>query len=439
METLNDAEEQELLDGIKTATALVDDGCPPNDALAKVARDAGYGPGRIRLLGYAYNTGRQTAQREAGGSALAKLAAFDLIDPEAVVAQVYGGAKAAEAVHPDYAAPPDWLRARPAPVDPAEKAAWDAALAPEPAPPPTAASRVKAAAAAWDAARRTAAAAVRDAAGAEDRLHLKFARLVGYFKEQYPEQRLRFAVAAKAAADYFGPHAAALLAVVHAQGRLEERFGEKQAEDEKPLRRPLDLQAEPFATVAACVKLAAEVHAARARSVAADRALAAADAARTAAALPPPAEKTAAPSLFSAPAMGAMMGTMVSRSLGSMPTRDDKIEDAWLKLEDPSHANALRKIQAHAMLNSLLTDPDDPISGYDPDTVLEAYNDLAKLAPRAAQQPAAMGPLLRRRLSGQFEPFESKEVAEIEKSLAGAKASTPNTGKLSYAPDKIRG
>ena len=88
------------------------------------------------------------------------------------------------------------------------------------------------------------------------------------------------------------------------------------------------------------------------------------------------------------------------------------------KLGDPSHENELRKIRAQVMLSEMMSDSENPISGHDPEEVLSAYNELAQLAPRIAEQPAAVQPLLAKRLAGNVEPFEVREIGDIEKSLA---------------------
>ena len=131
---------------------------------------------------------------------------------------------------------------------------------------------------------------------------------------------------------------------------------------------------------------------------------------------------------------------MLARGIGEYPkTKDDLIEDAWMDLEDPGHQNEIRKIKAQAMLNQLMTDPDDPISGYEPDKVLQAYNEIASMTPRIAEQPAALRPLLRRRLQGHQEPFEAKEMTDIEKGLSASRQGTPSTNLLSDSPEMLRG
>ena len=69
------------------------------------------------------------------------------------------------------------------------------------------------------------------------------------------------------------------------------------------------------------------------------------------------------------------------------------------------------------MVAEMMGDPDNPISEYEPEQVLNAYNELTQLAPRLSQQPAAMQPLLAKRLAGHVEPFEVKEIGDMERGL----------------------
>jgi hypothetical protein len=143
---------------------------------------------------------------------------------------------------------------------------------------------------------------------------------------------------------------------------------------------------------------------------------------------------------LTSPAMGAFLGNSVGRIVGDGPkSKNDLIEDEWLDLEDPKHQNEMRKIKAHAMLNGMLSDPDSPISGHDPDHVIEAYNELSQLAPRVAEQPAAVRPILSRKLQGNTQPFEAKEITDIEKGISGSRSSTPNTSLLRDAPESLLG
>jgi hypothetical protein len=126
--------------------------------------------------------------------------------------------------------------------------------------------------------------------------------------------------------------------------------------------------------------------------------------------------------LFTTPAVGAMLGSMLSRSIGEMPeTQEQLVNRAVDDLNDPEHENEMRKIRAQTMLTGMLTDPDDSISSHDPDRVLTAFNEISQMAPRSADQPGVLRPLLRRRLTGHTEPFEAKEITDIEQGLHKSK------------------
>ena len=89
---------------------------------------------------------------------------------------------------------------------------------------------------------------------------------------------------------------------------------------------------------------------------------------------------------------------------------ESRVNKVLGQLSSPEHDDELRKIQAQVMLTEMMSDPDNPISEYNPEAVLQAYNDITQLAPRLAEQPAAMQPLLAKRLAGDVEPFEIKEI-----------------------------
>ena len=110
------------------------------------------------------------------------------------------------------------------------------------------------------------------------------------------------------------------------------------------------------------------------------------------------------------------------KSLMDSARSSDKATDAASSsmadiLGDPDHENEIRRIQAQTMLSGMMAN-DDVISGHDPDEVLEAYNEVSRLSPRSATQPALVRPWLRKRLSqGAVEPFEAAEMANVEKTI----------------------
>jgi len=458
MKTLDEREEGALLDAIKRAVDLVDNkGMTPSEAIEKVARDDKMTPGTIKVVCAAYNTGRQTAQREAHTNILDKLASFPLADADAVIKSVYHGPseaekKAAVAVHADYAAPPSWLRQpgreklASAPVSLVDKP-----LEPYKPDPMTALNRAYGSVAK---AKQAADEASRQASAAEDRLRTKVAELVTYFRKS-PSIRLPFETVEKAAYAYFGSPVQPLLTIAYQRSRLREK---RASADHVIQKVPLNLNAEPFSIIRDCVKAAEDVNRLRGLAkVGQDKLVQTKEAAfrpfsqaglsneRGQQSTTSSSESNIwgekAAGLLNTPAIGTMVGTMLTRGMGSAAPKpkDEMIEDAWMDLEDPAHQNEIRKIKVHAMLNSMMTDPDDPISGHDPDKVLSAYNEIAQMAPRSAEQPAVIKPLLRRRLAGNVEPFEAKEVSDIEKGLTATRLSTPNTSILGDVPDKLLG
>ncbi len=425
MRTLDDDEAERLIDDVKRAVELVDDeDLSPDDAIHKIAEERGHGPGTIRLLAASYNTGRQTAQRQAGGDVFAKLAHFPLADAQAVIDRRYGPApKAAASIDPDYASPPDWLPGpRPDEVQTRVKAACEAPPVAVPSPRPSLEKTLHA----IDRAKRARDEARVRKSAAEDSLTARVGGVVSYFAGRYPIDRLPFPLVEKAACAYLGPRAPYLMELVWNRSQVGERFGEKRAADQV-VRGPIDRDAEPLRRLGSCLEATDELLKASAALEQAEAGLGAAEAALRPFCPAPPVQK--AGFLLSGPAMGAAVGSILTRSLGEMPkTKDELVDDAMKDLDDPRHQSELRKIQTHAMLNSMMTDPDDPISSHSPDEVLQAYNELAQLAPRTALYTAAIKPLLRRQLSGRVEPFEAKEVSEIEKNLSPASRQVPQVG-----------
>ena len=93
------------------------------------------------------------------------------------------------------------------------------------------------------------------------------------------------------------------------------------------------------------------------------------------------------------------------------------VDDTLNDLNDPVHDEQLRQIRTKAMLYSLLNN-DSVLSSYKPQEVLGAYNNLSALAPRASRQPLLATSVLRRwTTQGGIEPFEAKEIGDIEKTL----------------------
>jgi len=123
---------------------------------------------------------------------------------------------------------------------------------------------------------------------------------------------------------------------------------------------------------------------------------------------------------------GTFLGNQLRQAIAQKPT-PELVDDAALAFDAPGHTNELRQIQAQAMLSDLIRN-DEVISGYEPDEVIDAYNEISAMSPRAAVQPVIMRSLLRKRLTGgAVEPFEAGQLAEIEKTIAQTSESGAKT------------
>jgi hypothetical protein len=451
---INEREEQELFDAVKKASDLVTGGLSPDEAVEKVARDGGFGPGKIRTIGQAYNNGAQLSQwrQPNSTSILDKLASFPLCDPEKVVDNIYNGPTPAEkaaavTVDADYSRPPSWYGATEG------RTKFASATLPRNPPPAYAPDPLAAVHKVYDDVQRTKQAADetrRQASAAEDVVRAKVAGLTTYLK-QASYNRLPLAVIEEAAVTYFGEPARTLVKMAASAAKSREKMSSALG---TVIAKPIDLNAEPFTLIKAAVdagkrcvalkKQAADLAAAattkkteglRPFSKAGD----AEQPANTGPWMKEAADLFAKTAIFNSPAFGAAVGSGLATSLGISKSKGEMVDDEWMKLEDPEHENELRKIKAHAMINQLMTDPDDPISGHDPDRVLAAYNEIASATPRLADNVAVLRPQLRKRLEGNAEPFETKEMLDIEKGLAQTKLPTPSTSILSEGPEKMMG
>jgi len=116
--------------------------------------------------------------------------------------------------------------------------------------------------------------------------------------------------------------------------------------------------------------------------------------------------------------LGGGLGLGLASSIAGL-ARDshDKLVDKQIReLDAPDHLNELRKIRAQTVLTQLMSDPENPLSQYDPEEVLGKYNEMVQLSPRLADQSASIGPLLNKRMLGNTEPFEISELLKMEES-----------------------
>jgi hypothetical protein len=380
------AAEELLMQAVrKVASYAEGEGFSPTDAVVKAASELRVPREYVPLMAQAYNQGRATMQRvSCGDDMLCKIAEFPLASAADAMQQLYPsvlGNTEKDAVSAEYAAPP---RKRSRPQDFA--ISFKSAAAPERDARSQMVrdySKQQAEKRAYEEARRVAGVASRQ-------FTAKLAETIDYFK-QPAQSRLAFAEVESNAIALFGKLAAHVLDYAYAMAGLKE----KRASTQTPVVKAARDQT-PYVQIEQTLATARD-------AVAKEQQFA----------------RIKQASIYQY-ALGSGMGRGLEDMLAKGLTRKDPdvmLQKAVLQLEDPAHMNALRQIEAKAMLADMLRN-DETISGYQPDEVLEAYNEISALSPRAATHAAVMRPLLRKRLAaGAVEPFEGQQLLDIEKGI----------------------
>ena len=449
MQTLDSREEQNLLSAIKRAVDLVDKGTAPDTAITKIAKEERYTPGKIKLVCAAYNTGRQTAQREENKNILDKFAEFPLACADTVISNIYGKAEknAADAGEVDVAyarAPGDWYADRER-----EKIARMRLpeIAKAAAPIPTF-DKVMGQ---LDHVKQAAAESRRDLSTKSDTMNIKFAALLDYFRQPV-KYRESFGTVEKIASMFFDPaHVTPLMDSAYARLDLTEKYvgsfklcGEKRASDTtlSSKQGPVDTDAAPYSLIRDCIKAAQDMQSAQDRYQVLGQKAQQLEANVISAYTNKTAEVeldfleeasifVKAAGLFD-PTRGLLTYNQMQQAIRPGNADDDRAQNMMHELDSADHLTEMRKIKTQAMLNQFMTDSEDPISGYDPDRVDSAFNEIATIAPRSAEHAGIMGPILRRRLAGRVEPFEANELVNTEtkmRDLRSRSAPKPSSDK----------
>lgn len=417
---LSKAGEELLLAAVRKSIDLVDDnGYSPNAALEKVALEYSLQPELIKRAAEAYNTGRTAHQRETNKNILDKLASFELMSSEEVLAKLYPAKvekKANALVDAIYSQPPKTHNAYAVsyrqqllqtPLKYTEKVASGAEETNKKLTPVQIFNKLQG--------YKESVEKTRTAAGqAKDSFAAAVGVLGDYFK-QSQLYRLPFNVVRHNAAALFGKAAEELMDYVETRNKISAKREGGYLED---YRKPVDKTKAPYSYVNDCLQKAAAAKEAVIQLQKNQENWEKLAAELTAEPVVEPfsilsTEKKA--DIFSA-ALGGLATTTLRPDLFITPT-DKLISKYQTKLDEPAHDNEIRAIRARAMLTDFINN-DEIISGYPADQVLEAYNNISKLSPRASTQPAVIRPLLRKWLvQGAIEPFEVAEMANIEKTL----------------------
>lgn len=441
MQALTKSDEQKLFDGVKKASTLVDkENMSPNDALHKVAVELKYSPGFLKKACHAFNTGRQLAQWEANENALDKLASFPLADYDVVHDRIWGQTqeKAASVNYgfiplPSYdALATNDLLALPV----LEKSAE---VKTEVAYSSTRSYDHYKYAELLEANSRT------EKTAAELNFNSAINKLINYFQKSAYD-RLPFAQVEYAVSVEYGNAGKALMNTLAEVFPKEKRASAYRFTD-NIFSQSVDYNSAPYTLVAQIIKAASVLNNAISKLAEAQEKTAKHRDSLDALYLsinPEVKQEVFTDNLLDKQANIANLSSLVglgaadtAKRFGlNLPSEDQELLKTIKKLEDPEHDNELRKIRAQTTLNSLMTDPDNPLSEYDPEDVLNAYNELVQVSPRISDKPAILNPLLNKALAGRMEPFELGETLKLESGLKSTQANMPN---LNSKPNLLMG
>lgn len=412
-QTLSHTEERRLLGAIKEAVELVEQcGLSPNDALYKIATQEEWTPGWIRLAAVAYNTGQQNAQRETSAGILDKLASFPLADADAVIRRIYPSNSPSlleeklASVSDEYDQPPPWLEQR-------RQERFDAAM-PEVKQAATAEKRERDVFYRLQRYKQAAANLEASVRQADERFRESLDAFQAYFQKTGWD-RMPFATVESAAKTWFPPAVQKLLDFTYQAMNLKEARARSACEGLSGMSR----DDQPFCHLDRALAWSF----ARAKAKTALDHLQSRPAPTAAGLIRPFVSRPGKPATTKAGfEMGDISGVgkakdLIQGTMGKLQDiQDEELNDDYLSLTDPQHEADLRRIRAQSMLSELMaTDP--VIKGYQPEHVMKNFNEVAEIAPRAATSIALMRPELRRRLSTNPQPFEARELADLEKSL----------------------
>lgn len=421
-----------LSSGVEKVVDLVQqDGTHPNDAMAKVAKELDYAPGYLKLACNAYNTGRQLSQWQSGSQVLDKLASFDTVDFDVVKDKLWPTTKEASSVLSgsnlnrtnsdifDLPPIPTYAETRKKAYEypEAEEAFQKLASSVTQAETPDHVQRR------W--AEKEAKVEIAklekqvrdlevDKVANENEFNY-YNHLIHQYFRQDPYSREPFPIVKKAAVRFCGKWAGELLDCVSLSNN------------------PVDSGSVKVSAVKESSKIFGWVE--KALSFAVKRAnteIKLAELKSKLSDLECKKKETDVLSVAGEKRSGiwaGMAGGSLSQALGyagkslrgSAKDITNKYEEA---ITDPHHLNDLRRIRAQTALMEILSDPDNPISGQPQSKVIREFNQIASVAPSILDKPALLEPVLRRRLVGMSEPFESQELLKLESS---ARSLAPDT------------
>jgi hypothetical protein len=454
MKKLSKEAESRILTALESVADSVNDGSTPTDAIVKAASDHSIPAGHVNLMVSAYNTGRTGKQRMAGSDPFDKAADFELADRSDIMSQLYPTTvKSAAQQHDEKVIDPEYFQAPSfAKHKAAEKVASreiDWKMVEKPAPySPEPHTAVKRALDTTIYNKRRLEECRREVSSAQDQLAQNFEKLSNYFRRP---GGVPFDTACDIVEIQHGGTGRAIMNQISRDvpqfskeakhdckkmhpAETHEKWMAQKKKHEKKSAGLVEVQPdrEPWTIVRDCVKLAAAVY----------------DGRRVLQQVHDEVSKKAEETLLPfVPGPGqSVLGLSVpkttekqsnlwalshlfrgaTRGISDARRREEAdIEDYVEELDNPVHQEDLKAIQIRAQIENMLAN-DDYIGAQDPTAVSEAYNEIAQLAPRAANSPLLMRNMLRQHLADSGE----MEARDINTNILGAEQAIKGTTEV---------
>jgi hypothetical protein len=449
MRRISNQTEAKLTEALEQVTDLVNDGEHPTAAIIKVASDNQILPGHIRLIVQAYNNGRTAVQRKSADDLYEKIATFPIADAKEVLEALYpedgkvvAEKQATDAVSEDYSRSPSWLRDR---ERQARLVQTKVASTQQPYVDP-------------EHLRESAIFAIRDLKTVEDRKRMMVsslrdkvascvAELDDYFRRV---DAIPFRDVSREVGAYYGKAGLDFLSCIS-------QNNESITKRASAGFVSVNWNKAPFLAIKQGV-MALQGHARYRADLEAFQKDATTKIEMLTRLIDP---KRPEPKMTSVmedfvekqaagvgDAIKAVFALELARKVvgkapivGQQKTDDEHLDDTVAKFSDPGHESNLSNIRKQYMLSNLLAN-DDVISGYDPNEVVDSYNQLTQIAPRASSQEMLVRAMLRRSLAqGQVDTHEVDQLTGIENQLKQRDEPTDirkMPSRLPYANYKVK-
>ena len=410
--------EDRIAAAIGDAAKLVSEGLDPDSALTKVAEDQQLPAGFIPLLCSVYNTGRTLAQLRSSNEVMDKLSNFTLAKSEVVMDRLYPQVKAASFFR-DTALSDEYRRA-PEPRQRVRDTLPGLEKVAEAKPPVKPAPQTREQAVQEIRRGETKLAAQRlETTGLSVQLQQAEQELVDYFRGR---NCVDLGILKQAAQNVLGDQAGRLLDHIATRVPKALRQG--------PVKQASwDREAAPYRLVEQTLKIGRQFQASRQASARLEQ-----ETLDKKAEVMRPFVQRGRRTLWedsgedlliekqavtSGDILGGAIGGNVTPIVSSLfPERSQLLNTAERKLEDPTHEAQLRSISSMAMVNDLLAH-DPGIQAYPAEDVLDAYNQMAQLAPTAITNRMLASTLLGKYLSqgNKLDTFDLDQLASLEGKL----------------------